>query len=538
MPNITTVLSQVSQHPASPGDEATFPQLTERGPITDAYVETTATGLVDAEEAEREMSRTTSRTAYNPDASSAEKGKPEHDAKLVTFLDDDPENPRNFSQLTKWIVTVIATSMCFAVGISSSIITGGLRETREEFHSSQEVVNLTVCVFVIGFGVGPMFMSPLSELIGRKLVYLISMGLFCIFSIPCAVAKSMAVLIVFRFLAGTAASVPMCNAAGSIADVWSINQRGFKMSAFSSMLFLSPCLGPLFGGYMAMNISWRWLYWLQCIMAGALFLAVLVLMPESYAPTILARRAKRLRKETGDSSIMTEQERRRRPTSEIVSEALLRPFIMLCTEGIMIAFAGFLCLIYGLLYGFFFAYPIVFEQGHGFNSGQTGLAFLGIFVGICICGCVFCPLQENYYQRKVLEGNGHADPEHRLPMMMVGAVILPISLFIFAWTSNPKTHWAGAVVSGIPFGCALVAIYISANSYLVDTYNLYGASAMAAKTLIRSLAGASVPIYMYARLGNEWAGSLLAFISVGMAPIPFLFWFKGAALRKRSKMAS
>jgi hypothetical protein len=99
--------------------------------------------------------------------------------------------------------------------------------------------------------------------------------------------------------------------------------------------------------------------------------------------------------------------------------------------------------------------PIVFEQGHGFNSGQTGLAFLGIFIGICICGGVLCPIQENYYQRKVREGNGQADPEHRLPMMMVGAVILPISLFIFAWTSNPKTHWAGAVVSGVPFGVSL-----------------------------------------------------------------------------------
>jgi hypothetical protein len=102
MPKITPVLSHVSQHPAAHGDEGTFPQLTERGPITDAYVETTATGLVDALDAEREMSRTTSRTAYNHDASAAEKGKPEHDAKLVTFLNDDPENPRNFSPLTKW----------------------------------------------------------------------------------------------------------------------------------------------------------------------------------------------------------------------------------------------------------------------------------------------------------------------------------------------------------------------------------------------------------------------------------------------------
>lgn len=86
------------------------------------------------------------------------------------------------------------------------------------------------------------------------------MGLFAIFTIPSAVTNSVVVLIVFRFLAGLAASCPMANAAGSIADVWSINERGHKMSLFSSILFVSPCLGPIIGGYMAMNISWRWLY--------------------------------------------------------------------------------------------------------------------------------------------------------------------------------------------------------------------------------------------------------------------------------------
>lgn len=105
-----------------------------------------------------------------------------------------------------------------------------------------------------------------------------------------------------------------------------------------------------------------------------------------------------MRKATGDLSIMTEQERNWRPTSEIISEALLRPLIMLTTEVIMIAFSGYLCLIYGLvgpltwgrrlilmrsltlifikLYGFFFAYPIVFQQGHNFSPGETGLTFV------------------------------------------------------------------------------------------------------------------------------------------------------------------
>lgn len=70
----------------------------------------------------------------------------------------------------------------------------------------------------------------------------------------------------------------------------------------------------------------------------------------SYAPTLLKWRAQKLRKETGDSSIMTEQERQGRPLSEVANESLLRPLVMLTTEPIMTAFSAYLCLIYALLY--------------------------------------------------------------------------------------------------------------------------------------------------------------------------------------------
>lgn len=135
------------------------------------------------------------------------------------------------------------------------------------------------------------------------------------------------------------------------------------------------------------------------------------------------------------------------------------------------------------VYGFFFAYPIVFAAGHGFSYGQTGLTFVrplsipltprsflaptlpdsplishtqfGILIGIGLVAITACPLQENYYQRKVIEGNGSTPPETRLPLMMGCALILPCSLFIFAWTSPPEVSWVGPCVSGIPFGRVL-----------------------------------------------------------------------------------
>lgn len=91
------------------------------------------------------------------------------------------------------------------------------------------------------------------------------------------------------------------------------------------------------------------------------------------------------------------------------------------------------------------------------------------------------------------------------------------------------------------FGFALIIIYISANSYIVDSYSSYAASAMAAKTLLRSEVGASVPLFvdaMFHNMGFQWAGLVLALVAVAIAPIPFIFFKYGQRIRQRSKRAT
>ncbi|GAA5918219.1 hypothetical protein JCM6882_003014 [Rhodosporidiobolus microsporus] len=547
-----TVSHGVVQHDLPVEDEVTFPQLTQRGPHTDAYLEESATGLVLATEAESRAAPSSAgskphhgsqSTLVSPTTKAVadpEKGVKAEDAKLVTWKENDPENPRNWSARAKWLQVLLASLLCFLGGFSSAIITGGLPEMAEHFGVSEIVINLSVCVFVVGFGLGPLFQSPLSEMYGRRIVYLCCAFFHFVFTIPECVTDSVAVLLVFRFLAGLSIAGVMCNAAGSIGDVFAINERGNKMATFSAILFASPCLGPLVGGYITITVGFRWMWWVLLIFNGICVVVSGALMRETYSPTLLRWRANKLRKETGDDSIMTEQERQGRPLSEVLNESLLRPLYMLFCEPIMTLFSAYLCLIYGLLYGFFFAYPIVFTP-HGFNAGEVGLAFLSILVGILIVVAFACPLQERYYQRQVVKHDGHPPPEARLPLMMGCCVVLPISLFIFASTSTHGVHWAGPLVSGVAFGFALVGVYISANTYLAVTFSEYSASAMAAKTFIRSMAGASMPMWipgMYSSIGNWWSGATLAFISVAMAPIPFVFFFYGAQIRSKSKMAT
>lgn len=123
---------------------------------------------------------------------------------------------------------------------------------------------------------------------------------------------------------------------------------------------------------------------------------------------------------------------------------------------------------------------------------------------------------------------------------MASCWFIPMGLFIFAWTSYPRLIWVGPALGGFPIGFGFIFLYNSANNYLVDAYQHQAASALAAKTCIRSFWGAGVVLFteqMYARLGYEWASTLLAFISLACCAIPFLFWVYGAKIRERSRYA-
>jgi hypothetical protein len=106
----------------------------------------------------------------------------------------------------------------------------------------------------------------------------------------------------------------------------------------------------------------------------------------------------------------------------------------LFTEPITYASAIYNGFIYGLVYIYNEAFPIVFGDGHGFNTGETGLSFLGLVIGPLI-GAAFHFLQERYYLKRVAQNDGKGVPEARMWMGLAGSIMLPVSLFWFAWTS-------------------------------------------------------------------------------------------------------
>lgn len=457
---------------------------------------------------------------------------------LVDFEPGTREDPREWTNGRKWFVTLACASLCLTVALGSAMPTGDLHSQQETFHVAPVPIYLSISLFVLGFGVGPLMFAPLSELIGRKPVYCISIFFYFIFTLPSCLAKNLATMLAGRMIAGIASSAPMTNVGGSIADVWAVEKRGIPMAIFSMTLFMGPCLGPLFGGWISLKTgSWRWIYWVLFILVGVVS-AFTFVMPETYAPIMLRRKAARLNKEHNTDVYISKHDIDQVPFKQQLKTSLLRPFVLMFCEPIILFMSFYLSFIYSLLYALFFAFPIAFEQIRGWNIGMTGVSFCSIILGIGLAMFAM-PFQEILYARHTAREG--PSPEARLYPMLVGAIIMPCSLFVFAFTSYKGIHWIGPAVAGVMFGFSMLVIYISANSYIVDSYSDYAASAVAAKTFMRSCIGASVPLWitqMYRALTFPYAGLLLACVGVVIAPIAYVFFFYGGAVRRRSTRAT
>lgn len=257
------------------------------------------------------------------------------DAFLVEL--DKGEDPKHLSIGFRWYLTILAGCQILNATYASSVLSSAFPLMEQEFGQSQEVVILTVSLFLVGYIIGPFFWSPLNELVGRKITFLSSLILFCVFTIPCALAPNITCLLICRFLAGCSATASMVTSGGVLADIWPPIYRGKPMALYSICPFAGPVLGPILGSFIVdYSSDYKWVHWSQIIFGGCCFIAVATTYPETMPHIILKRKARRLRKETKDTRWHTFSDRNAPPFKEQLKIAVQRPFKMLALEPIMI----------------------------------------------------------------------------------------------------------------------------------------------------------------------------------------------------------
>lgn len=377
---------------------------------------------------------------------------------------------------------------------------------------------------------------------GRQVLFATTFGAFVVFNGAVVASQNIQSIIILRFIAGSFGSSPLTNAGGVIADCFPARDRGLALCIFAAAPFLGPSLGPVIGGFLGETAGWRWLTGFIALFSGVAWLAGVTLVPETYAPVLLRKRAQRLSKLSG--KVYRSKLDIARPSTtlgESLKVALTRPWILLVKEPIVLIMSIYMAIVYGTLYMLFAAYPIVYQQGRGWSQGIGGLAFIGVLIGMLLC-IAYCIWIDNPRYQKIVDKNGGiAPPEARLPSAIIGGILLPVGLFWFAWTNSPDLPWAASMAAGIPFGGGMVLVFLGIMNYLIDSYTIFAASVLAANSVLRSCFGAAFPLFttqMYEALGIHWASSIPAFLALACVPFPYLFYKYGATIRKKCKFAN
>ncbi|EJT97532.1 MFS general substrate transporter [Dacryopinax primogenitus] len=472
--------------------------------------------------------------ASTPEGELEEKGE-----KIVRKLDwdspTDPDNPRNWSISKKWSSAAVTSLYTFVAPLASSMMAPGLPEIARAYGTTDStVIAMSLSIFVLAFGVGPLFLAPLSEMYGRRWVLHICNIFFLVFLVACAKAPTMGTFIAFRFLSGLGGSAPLAVGGGLIADLWDEKERASAMAIYSLGPLVGPVLGPVAGGFIVQSIGFHWIYWILTILTGVSSILGVILLRETYAPLILSRRATR----RGIRHLSTIEQAGHTSQWSFLLHSMYRPWIILFTSIICFSLSLYMALIYGFLYLLFVTYPTLYQVDYGWGPGVSGLAYLGPGLGFFMSTMATAFLMDRIYAKLSARNGGVGQPEFRIPVAIIGAIVVPIGLFWYGWSAQAHTHWIMPIIGGGIFSFGMMLTFFPLQVYIVDTFE-YAASALAAATVFRCMFGFGFPLFgqqMFSRLGNGGGNSLLAGLAIVLGiPFPVFIWFKGAELRARSK---
>lgn len=198
-------------------------------------------------------------------------------------------------------------------------------------------------------------------------------------------------------------------------------------------------VGPITGGYLVEYISWPWCFYVISIAGGAVQILGFPFFHETYAPVLLQRRCKRLRKITNNPNLYTEHDNV--SLLELLRTSAIRPFKLLGTQPIVQVWSLYCAYIWGILYLIIATFPTVWRDIYGESISTGSLNYISQFVGMGLASQLGTRLADKYYLKRCARNGGQSLPEFRLPVLTLGACIVPIGLFIYGWSARRSVHW-------------------------------------------------------------------------------------------------
>lgn len=460
------------------------------------------------------------------------------DPELVTWeSESDVENPRNWPSKRKWRSTAIVSIYTLLSPFASTMLSPAIESIDITFgNTNQTLSSLMVSIYVLAWALFPTVVAPCSEIFGRKYVLDVGIWILLIFNIACAVSQNLTQMIVFRFFAGVGGTSSIIIGAGVLGDLFDNDERGRAMAVYSLGPTMGPCISALISGYIVEYTSWRWCFWVLVMLNGAVAAVGFFALEETYAPTLLQKKAQKLRKATGNPNLHTIYEV---ATGETTFDKFYinftRPLTLLFTHPMVFGLGIFMAIAYGCLYILIVGFPSVWSTVYGFSKGTSGLMYLSFLIGYLLGILSFQKFCDKLYNILTLRNNGVRKPEFRLPGLLISGIFLPVGLFWFGWAADKRQHYILVEFGAGIFAYALIGVFYCIQSYLIEMNPRFAASSIAAASIFRSFLGFAFPLFapkMFANIGLGWSCSVFGFIGLATGiPFPLYLYLKGEKLR-------
>ncbi|KAI0129921.1 polyamine transporter 3 [Xylariales sp. AK1849] len=431
------------------------------------------------------------------------------------------------------------SSFVFISVFSTSMIAPNLPAIASDLQIRQpEVQQMVLSIFLLGLAFGPLVASPLSETYGRVRVVQSWNFLYIVFNTACGAAKTIAAIIILRFLSGVFASATLGIGGGTLSDTFRPKERGKGVAIYSWCSVIDPLFGVIVGGFVAKYLTWQWTFYISSILSATVQLLGFIFLEETYAPLLLRRRKWARIRETGDTRYYTNSDHLDKVGSRILQQNLIRPFKLLSTQPIVQALALYNAYLYSNTYIFYADFVGLWTNRYNQSVQFAGLNYMSIAIAGTIATVIYTVTLHRIYRYFSNKNDGTGRPEFRVPVMAPGTILLSIGMFWYGWSAEYTLQWIMPNLGCALFIAGATVCTSSVNAYIVDTYGQFSASAIAAVSVLRCLAGFTFPLFaplLYDRLRYGWGGSIIGFIALGIGLLVVgLLWIYGENLRAKS----
>ncbi|KAF2738507.1 MFS general substrate transporter [Polyplosphaeria fusca] len=458
--------------------------------------------------------------------------------KPVLRVDDAPEATAFYwSAKKKWILLTVVALCQTSMNFNAAAYSNAVDQLNDHFHIKNARHGMVV--FLVAYAFGCELWAPWSEELGRWFVMQLSLFFVNISIIICGTSVSFPMMIAGRVLGGLSSAGGSVTL-GMVADMFPPDKQQPAVLWASLWSCLGAVIGGICGGPIQQFLNWRWNFWIQLTFSATTQLVHFWIAQESCSTVMMDLEAKKRRKAGeniyGPNEVKTMKERW---NFKDIVETILRPYKMLIFEPIVL----FLSLLSGfadmLIFSFFESYGIVFQQWNLSPTQISTLTLIPLAGSYLLSYFSFFPIINRHKTRR---SRGETlSPETRLWWLLFQCVLLPIGLLGGAFVaSGPPLHWSGFVVFSCFIGIANFGIYFATVDYMVASYGAYAASATGGNGFARDFLAGLCALFvgpLYKALGIRNAMLVLFAIGALLCIPVYIFYFKGAEIRKRSKFA-